>query len=895
MLLTTKLLRPGLPAGFLTRNPPLIALDEATASQLCLVCAPAGYGKTTLLVDWLEQRRNHSAWLSLDASENDAVTFWFALCTALYQLNPRFINNVWPHFSDTSEGIESGIHQLINELWAWSRSWVANDVLYFVIDDFHVINDANLLSSFDWFLDHLPTSIRIILVSRTQPSLNLARRRMAGKYRMVGDETLKFCREGAAQLLTEHFKLSLTPDQIQQVMARTEGWPVALHLTGLAWQEKGHCGTLPEPNRNEANGLSDYLMCELFQRQPESVQSFLIHVARLPRFSAGLCDTLLKKQNSECMVDYLVRQNLLIQALDEQRQWFRLHDLFRDWLNTMPLSDDQEHDLRQRAAFWLEDQAYTYEAFEQWVALNEWGNAARLVTLNFLQWWQQGWLPRAETSLRRFPHAWLAANPWLRYLEGFILFQRGELINASQALREAEYCFNHHASWAPKGEALFSNEESIPDSVRTEFPLHLTSLRAHIARLGGDISTAMALSEGLSQAAQFSNSPLLDWTLAGCCTDQFYRMNLTQARDYGFRAIHQARRNQNTSCQIVGLIWLVTSLVQQGEHRDAMAWIDRTQETIGPDWKTNAWAPNLACQRAVILREQNQLEAATESLDEAFSMVTDRLMPQCLVYFEFLRWQIALNRGDFEAAAKAIEQVEYWHCRQDVQHWHYTILDPDLMRALLSAAQGQIDRLLAWAHQFDPELPDLPTWLDFSRLAVWLRIQVDFGGDIERHLSRFRKQAEAGNVVTWQTKAALLEYRMAQQHNPALAQDFMQKALWLSLQHNQLRTFLDDGPGLIAGLQECLDDQGLAKEAGRILVAMGADVPSQAQANDPLSDRERQVLALLESGMSNPELAQALGVSLSTVKTHLRNIFVKLGVKNRTQAISRAGKFGFIS
>lgn len=894
MLLATKLLRPGLPAGFLSRNRPLQALDDATARQVCLVCAPAGYGKTTLLVDWLKQRRKQAAWLSLDAGENDPVAFWYALCSALGQLNARFINNVWPHFADTGEGTRPGVHQLVNELWAWSRSWAANDAHYLVIDDFHTLSDPGLLSSFDWFLDHLPNNLRIILVSRTQPDLGLARRRLAGSYQMISEAQLRFCREGTEELFAERFNLELSADQIQQILARTEGWAVALHLTGLAWQEQGHYGQLPEPARHEAQGLSNYLMNELFQRQPDAVQSFLVHVARLPRFSAGLCSALLQREDSEAMVDYLVRHNLLVQALDDRHEWFRLHDLFRDWLNSMPLPATQEQTLRQRAARWLENQGYTYEAFEQWVALSDWSSAARLVTLHFLLWWQQGWLPRAERCLQQFPRAWLAANPWLRYLEGFILFQRGELINAAQALREAEHCFSNHPYWAPEEEPLFPAGQSLPDVVRAEFPLHMASLRAHIARLGGDIQTAMALSEGLSDEAQFSDSPLLDWTLAGCCTDQFYRMNLPLARDFGFRAIHQARRNQNASCQIVSLIWLVTSLVHQGEHRDAMAWIDRTQEAIGPEWKNNVWAPNLYCQRALILREQNQLEAAADSLNQAFTMATDELMPQCLVYFEFLRWHIALNRGDFDTAEQAIEQIEYWHSRQDVQHWHYTVLEPDLMRALLRAAQGQIDTLLAWTHHFDPNLPDMPTWLDFARLAVWLRVQVDLGGDIADPLSHFREQAKAGNVITWQTKAALLYYRLAQQENRPSARQFMHQALWLSVQHDQLRTFLDDGPGLASGLQDCLEDQGVAKEAGRILAAMGVNVPRQAEANDPLSDRERQVLALLESGMSNPELARELGISLSTVKAHLRNIFVKLGVKNRTQAISRAGKFGFV-
>ncbi|WP_144394591.1 LuxR C-terminal-related transcriptional regulator [Pleionea sediminis] len=900
MLLTTKLRRPSLPAGFLSRAQALNALDEATACQLSLICAPAGYGKTTLMVDWIEQRRVQAAWLSLDHSDNDPIAFWFSLCSTLCKFNSRFIDKVWHHFSENDPGTQpdahkSGIKHLVNELWSWSRSWAANETFYLVIDDFHVLHDETLMASFDDFLNHLPIGMRIILVSRKQPALSLARRRVEGKCQIITEKKLKFSRDVAEQLLTERFKLSPSADQLNQIMTRTEGWAVALQLTALAWQEKGHIGLLTNPNRYEAHGLSDYLMDEIFQCQPESVKNFLVQVARLPRFSAALCDTLLESQGSAAMLDHLIRHNLLIQALDDKNQWFRLHDLFRDWLNTLPLTEENEISLRQRAALWLETQEQTYEAFEQWVALGDWKNAARLATLHFLHWWQQGWLPRAENSLQKFPQTWLAVNPWLKYLEGFILFQRGELINASQALQEAEYCFNNHKHWAPDGKDLLADEQSVPDFVLTEFPLHLASLRAHIARLGGDIQTATRLSENLSQSEQLSVSPLFEWTLAGCCTDQFYKMNLPLAQDFGFRAIHQARRNGNVSCQMVGLIWLVSSLIQQGECNEALSWIERTLEDIGPDWKDNVWAPNLFNQRAIILREQNQLEAAAETLNKAFSTATDQLMPQCLVYFEFQRWQIALNQGKFETAKNAIEQIKYWHCRQDVPHWHYTVLEPELMTALLLAAQGQLESLLAWTQNFDPTLPQNPTWLDYARLSIWLRVQVNLGGNIKRELSRFREQAEAGNIVPWKVKAELLEFRLAQQEDSDSAKRFLHQALWLSIKHDQLRTFLDDGPGLITGLQDCLGDEGVAKEAGRILTAMGVEVPKQTEANAPLSERERQVLALLKLGKSNPELAQELGVSLSTVKAHLRNIFVKLGVKNRTQAISQAGKFGFVS
>lgn len=183
------------------------------------------------------------------------------------------------------------------------------------------------------------------------------------------------------------------------------------------------------------------------------------------------------------------------------------------------------------------------------------------------------------------------------------------------------------------------------------------------------------------------------------------------------------------------------------------------------------WAPNLPYQRAVILREQNQLDSAANLLDEALTMVTDQLMPQCLVYFEFLHSQIALNRGDFDTAETAIERIEYWHFRQDVSDWHYMVPEPELMRALLRAAQGQIESLLLWTYHF--------------------------------------------------------------------------------------------GPGLTIGLQGCLDDQGVGKEAGRILAAMGVEVPRQARANDPLSERERQILDLLESGRSNPELAREIRLYFS--------------------------------
>lgn len=892
MLLSTKLHKPCLPQGFLSRTHPLQALDEAADKRVCLVCAPAGYGKTTLLVDWLEQRRRKAAWLSLEASENEPFAFWFGVCSALGQLDSRFFERVWPQFSEAGNDPWPGIHSLLSELQAYSRSWAADRRLYLVLDDFHVLDNADLHASFDWFLDHTPDLLRVILASRIQPGLSLARRRMAGHCQILTESALRFDQGDVEHLLADTFHLSLSADQVQQILARTEGWAAALQLTALAWQENGSNTPAAQRLDPEPQALSDYLMAEIFQRQPQSVQAFLTRIARLPRFSAALCDAVLQEQDGNAMLDYLVRHNLLIQPLDEQRHWYRLHDLLRDWLQSLPLPAPEEKDIRRRAALWLQDQGDSFEAFEQWIALKAWPEAARLVTLHFLAWWQQGLLPRAESGLRQFPGDWQTANPWLRYLEAFILFQRGELTNASQALHEAEHRFRNAPYWAPAEETLFNTKEGLPEAVLAEFPLHLASLRAHIARLHGDIETAITLSQELEQTTSLSDSPLLDWTLCGCCTDHFFRLNPPLARDYGIRALHRARRNHNASCQVVTLAWLVTTLVHQGEAREALAWIERTQQEIGPGWEANAWAPSIPHQRAVVLREQNQLEAATEWLDHAFAMVTERLMPQVLIYFEFLRWQLALNRGDFETAQAAIDRIQHWHYQQDGQTWHYATLEPDLMHALLRAAQGQAEPLLAWAQSFDPTPPPTPNWQHFAKLAIWLRVQVDLGQDITEPLARFREQADAGGIVVWQVKAALLEHHQFQHRAPKATKAAMHRALHLSIKHDQLRTFLDDGPGLVPGLRDCLDDRPVAKEAARILTAMGVEVPLPTQASESLTDRERQVLASLESGKSNPELARELNVSLSTVKAHLRNIFAKLGVRNRTQAITRARKFG---
>ena len=401
-LLQTKLYAPR-PRGGLVHRPRLTErLDRGVATKLTLVSAPAGFGKTTALAEWLASapdRRQHTAWLSLDGGDNQAAPFWAHVIAALRGVAPGIGERALAALESAEPSIEAVLAPLLNELSA-----VPDDIVL-VLDDVHAIDAPQVLSGIEFLIDHLPANAHLVLATRADPALPLARLRVRGDLVEVRAADLRFSPAEAAAYLTDVVGLALTASDIAALEARTEGWIAAIQLAGLSMQGRDDISGFIAGFAGDDRYVVDYLMEEVLRRQPEDVRSFLLETSILARMTGPLCDAVTNRSRGNATLEALERGNLFLVPLDDRRRWYRYHHLFGDVLLARLLDEraDEVPALHRRASDWFELHGERPEAIRHAMAGGDVARAADLIELAMPAMRQS----RQEDALRR----WLDALP----------------------------------------------------------------------------------------------------------------------------------------------------------------------------------------------------------------------------------------------------------------------------------------------------------------------------------------------------------------------------------------------------------------------------------------------------------------------------------------------------
>lgn len=926
MLLDTKLMKPHLPDHLIEREALLQAMDTALHRPLTLISAPPGYGKTTLVGQWLERRQIAHAWLSLDIHDNHPAGFWRAICSALGKHEARLFERTWPGFNPLeatpgSIDIHEALQALVRALLDYSRTWKAPRCLMLVLDDFHVIEDADLLRQFSYFLDYCPDFLRCLIITRHDPALDLPRRRVRHQLQEIRTADLRFDLASADLFLTQRIGLLLPKQDLRLLLDKTEGWVAALQLAGasIAVQTRPDQPITPAASalisktlaalsafggKNQL--LSDYLFTEVFDRQTAETQSFLLDVAHFSRFTADLCNFARKADDSAALIRLVRQRNLLIQPLDDQGRWFRLHDLFRDWLLGQQPESEQQTALRHRAASWFTSQSLWQEALDTWLASGEWEKAAAVVAQALEDWLRHGIVMSAAHWLQRFPVAWRSSNPWLAFLSAIMHFNQGNYDEANRFLRQAM--------------AATSPEKADTANL---IPL-ITLLRSHLALYSGNLLEASALAKDVAASPQ-QIPALQSWILQGIGTDHLFHGNIQQATEFLLSAMQAAIAQQDHFCQMTNLAWLAPALLRQGEMDLAWHWIDRIESELGTGWRSHPLAYALPFLRAPILQERNRLDAAWQSLEEAFALGGEQITAINRIYMLFLRWRLCLQRDQPDLADGTLEQITLAHSMgynasksTTGSNWPYVIPGIDCMKAITQIARGDPSTLIRWSLSVKleafPVTPDEvlaghydgPPLRYLIEQLLWIRAQLLMRQDVFAHLYAARRFAEATGdklhlLQSWLIEAAA----KSAMDEPKEATAAMIQALTLSAATGLTRVFADEGPMIPALLQQCLTLPLVATEAKRLVEALEwmpsgdkrppATPPAMEPLAEPLSERELEVLQRLHSGQTNKQLADTLGIAPSTVKAHLHNIYGKLGAANRTQALAQARRLGLLN
>jgi LuxR family transcriptional regulator, maltose regulon positive regulatory protein len=896
-LLETKLHVPRRRQGLVARPRLIDRLSHGGESALMLVSAPAGFGKTTLLVDWLAAAvadGRSAAWLSLDQRDNDPALFWAYLIAALKTAAPGVGLSALSLLESPQPSMEAVLATLLNDLSA-----ISNDVVL-VLDDYHVIDARDVLDGMAFLLEHLPRQIRLVIASRADPALPLARLRGRGELVEIRAADLRFMPEEAAAYLNGVMGLGLTAEDVTALERRTEGWIAALQLAALSMRGRDNVAGFITGFAGDDRYIVDYLVEEVLQRQSEQVRHFLLQTSILDRLSGPLCDAVTGRDGGKAMLEALDRGNLFLVPLDDRRQWYRYHQLFADVLQAHLLDEQPKDvsDLHRRASAWYEQIGEPSEAIVHALAAEDFERAADLVELAAPATRQY----RQEVTLRRWlealPEELLQVRPVLSNAYAGSLLVRGEVEGVESHLQDAERWLDS-ATGGPPGSLARSPEMVVVDEEGFRaLPASIAVHRAGQARILGDAAGTMAHArraldlvgedDHLGRGGAAALLGLAYWTSGDLdAAHRWYADGMASLKKAGY-----------LSDLIGGAITQGDIQIAQGRLREAMTRYERGLQIASQQAGTVLrGAADMHVGISMVLFERNDLAAAVQHLRTSKELGEAAGLPQ-----NSYRWRVAMagireTEGDLDGAVDLLNEAQ----RLYVSDFSPEVRPIPALRARVWIRQGRLADALDWVRERGLSVDEDLTYLrEFEHITLARVLLARYTTeraegvlqDATRLLERLLRAADEGKRNGSVLGIVVLQALVQQSRGDmraALAS--LRRALALAEPEGYVRTFVDEGPPM-ASLLKAAAKEGIAESyVHRLLAAFGKaehSTPLRQDLIEPLSERELDVLRLLGTDLDGPDIARERVVSLNTVRTHTKNIYAKLGVNNRRAAVRRA-------
>ena len=907
LLLETKLYVSRSRRGLVPRPRLSERLDRGTALKLMLVSAPAGFGKTTLLTEWLAAGpaapadERLVAWLSLDRGDNDPASFWTYVIAALRTVASGVGESALALLqAPRSPPIATVLTALLNDLGA-----IAGDIVL-VLDDYHVVDARDVQDGMAFLLDHLPPQLHVVIAGRADPALPLARLRGRGELVEIRAAELRFTPDEAAAYLNEMMGLQLTARDVAALEGRTEGWIAALQLAALSMQGRDDVAGFIAGFAGDDRYVVDYLGEEVLQRQSERVQAFLLQTSILGRLSGPLCDAVTGQSGGKAMLEALDRGNLFLVPLDDRRQWYRYHQLFADVLQARLLDEQpgQVPDLHRRASGWYEQNGEPAEAIRHALAAGDFDRAADLVELAIPAMRRTRQEAAVRGWLELLPDEVVRVRPVLSVHFAGALLARGELEGVEARLRDAERWLNGAAGIRQGPQAPPAEMVVVDDEEFRRLPAGIEVYRAALAQARGDVPGTVRHARRTLEL-----SPEEDH-LGRASAAGF--LGLASWASGDLEAGHSAYADCMAGLRRAGYIADTFGCAI------ALADIRRTQGRLGEAMRTYEQALQRAPQQggavlrgtadmyvgmSEVHRERDDLPAATQHLLRSQELGEHTGLPQ-----HPYRWRVAMARveeaeGNLAGALDLLNEAE----RLYAGDFFPNVRPVPALKARVWIAQGRLGEALGWAREQGLSVDDDLSYLrEFEHITLarmlLARHQDERAEDsihqatrlLERLLSAAEEGARTGSAIEILVLRALAHQTLGD--IPA-ALACLERALTLAEPEGYVRVFIDEGPPM-ASLLRAAAKQGTARNyVRRLLAAVNEtehDSPVKQALIDPLSERELDVLRLLGTELDGPDIARELVVSLNTVRTHTKNIYAKLGVNNRRAAVRRAAELGLL-
>ena len=904
VLLATKVCAPRPRPGLMPRQRLVERLVAGTQRELVLVCGPAGFGKSSLLAEWAYRGQRTVAWLSLDEDDNDPSLFWRHVAAALNVYRPGLVEQVSAQLGVPSNGsFKTPVTLLINALAE------AGDAVVLVLDDYHLIYAPVVHRSVEFLLDHLPSALRLVVASRADPPLPLARLRARGQLTELRAADLRFTAAESTELLRAAIGPKLSDSAALALAERTEGWAAGLQLAVLSLQGRSDLTGLVEAFSGSHRFVLDYLTEEILERQDQQVREFLLETSVLERVSAPLCDAVRGRTGSQQLLEEVERANLFLHPLDQARRWWRYHILFADMLRAHlgRLDPHRVAALHGAAALWYERNDLPDQAIRHALSAGDAAMAGRLIERHVEdQILRRNEAATLERWLVALPPEVLDLRPRLRLGQAVAALMGGRLDEAEALLTVAEHAFEH--AFSEPYEPSVGRTASILHNV----PAMLATCRADLARQRGNAELAYRL-------AHEAEAHLADEDRV---LGSIVRYDVAVAAWMDGR-LDDAERQLND---------VVATRVASGERHLVLrasynlGGVQQAQGRLGAALRTYRHGLEIASAHpplpsagmahvglAEVLYERDELDSALEHASLGVALCRELAYTPPLVTGLLVLARIQQARGDPAAAFDTLSLAE------GVQPQVINLRNPVAAAAVrLALANGRVRDAIHWVEVRGLTADDEPTYPHEGEYLVLARVLLATR-DWQRALvllHRWRELAAAqqrtGSVLELLALQALAGAG-AGDRPKALAD--LAEAVALGAQEGFVRTFADEATTMAPLLGELLVGRRLEHLVGANVVprayltrlAMAFDrtgVPVLPSARrgamaapglvQALSAREQEVLALLAEGRPNQAIADELVITMDTVKRHVGHVLAKLAVDNRTQAVARARQLGLL-
>lgn len=900
LILQTKLFKPAPRPSLIARQHLIDRLNEGLghgaegfAARLTLVSAPAGFGKTTLVIAWLAQLAtveagavgSEVAWLSLDEGDNDVVRFLLYLIAAL--------QTVAPAVGQAAKGVllspqppppERALTILLNDVSECGAP------LVLVLDDYHVITNMTVHRALIYLLEHMPPFLHLLLNTRRDPPLPLSRLRARSQMTELRAADLRFTPDEVQQFFEKVMGVTLSEEEVAALDQRTEGWAVGLQMAGLSMQGREDLPALIAAYTGTHRFILDYLTDEVLEQRPKGTRNFLLQTSILDRFCGRLCEAVTGQPGGQAVLEQLEHDNLFLIPLDEERIWYRYHHLFaevlRNRLQAAIASPGErvatETELYGRASAWFEEEGLIDEAVRHALAAQDVESAAALVERYSVVMFQRSEILTSRAWLERLPQELVQSRPRLILAQAWAMLLGGHGHGLEQWLS------------APQARAALAAPD-LPADIQGEVAL----LQATHARYRRDDALSLALALQAQELLANDDRGLLAGASFTIAAAHLHQGDVATASRIFTETAALGETRGGPYMALAALQELCEIQMRQGHLGDVSLTCQEMARMSGRwGWQLMPAAGMAHTYVGEVLYQRNELEEAARELSRGTTLLRGSTEQVVLAMGYVTLCQIQMARGDFQGALVTIEQGEEWLTEMHLgDRGAGTLLA--LGKCRLRLGQGQLNAAAQWFAACRWENEETNTGymqrvgLVRLRLAEnWRYPQEQFPIEVVEMLDRLISLKESGQWFGQVIELLILQALVSQaQGDFSGALSILEGVLGLAEPEGYVRVFVDEGEPM-ADLLHRARRQGIFRDyVETLLDAYVAEEPATAKQDllpDPLSERELEVLRLAATGATNKDIGEALFIALPTVKKHMGHILVKLDTQNRVEAIARA-------